>query len=120
MGSIRSGSRHGLVDGTQRPQEQQPQTAATDAGPAQAARLEPRFQYRQGQARAGLSAALEFRRRHARDGGLVPAKRLECPATAFTFFKEIPMELQGERAAVLIEQQYQEMEVWYPIYRLRE
>jgi protease I len=29
-------------------------------------------------------------------------------------------ELQGVRAAVLVEQQYQEMEVWYPIYRLRE
>jgi protease I len=30
------------------------------------------------------------------------------------------MELQGKHAAVLVEQQYQEMEVWYPIYRLRE
>ena len=30
------------------------------------------------------------------------------------------MELKGVRAAVLVEQQYQEMEVWYPIYRLRE
>src|SRR5271163_4538442 len=30
------------------------------------------------------------------------------------------MELQGKRIAVLVEQQYQEMEVWYPIYRLRE
>lgn len=30
------------------------------------------------------------------------------------------MELKGKRAAVLVEQQYQEMEVWYPIYRLRE
>jgi protease I len=30
------------------------------------------------------------------------------------------MELQGKRAAVRVEQQYQEMEVWYPIYRLRE
>ncbi len=30
------------------------------------------------------------------------------------------MELKGLRAAVLVEQQYQEMEVWYPIYRLRE
>jgi protease I len=30
------------------------------------------------------------------------------------------MELQGKRAAVLIEQQYQELEVWYPVYRLRE
>jgi protease I len=30
------------------------------------------------------------------------------------------MDLSGMRAAVLIEQQYQEMEVWYPIYRLRE
>jgi protease I len=30
------------------------------------------------------------------------------------------MELQGKRAAVLVEQMYQEMEVWYPVYRLRE
>jgi protease I len=29
-------------------------------------------------------------------------------------------ELAGKRAAVLVEQQYQEMEVWYPVYRLRE
>ena len=29
-------------------------------------------------------------------------------------------ELQGVRAAVLIEQMYQELEVWYPVYRLRE
>ena len=29
-------------------------------------------------------------------------------------------ELKGKRAAVLVEQQYQEMEVWYPVYRLRE
>src|SRR5258705_6571432 len=30
------------------------------------------------------------------------------------------MELQNVRAAVLVEQMYQEMEVWYPVYRLRE
>jgi protease I len=30
------------------------------------------------------------------------------------------MELQGKRAAVLVEQMYQELEVWYPVYRLRE
>lgn len=30
------------------------------------------------------------------------------------------MTMQGVRACVLVEQQYQEMEVWYPIYRLRE
>src|SRR5215831_6456162 len=30
------------------------------------------------------------------------------------------MELTNKRAAVLVEQQYQEMEVWYPLYRLRE
>jgi protease I len=30
------------------------------------------------------------------------------------------MELHGARVAVLVEQQYQEMEVWYPVYRLRE
>src|SRR5207253_8958267 len=30
------------------------------------------------------------------------------------------MELRGKRAAVLVEQMYQEMEVWSPVYRLRE
>jgi protease I len=30
------------------------------------------------------------------------------------------MNLTGKRIAVLIEQQYQEMEVWYPVYRLKE
>src|SRR5229473_5355990 len=30
------------------------------------------------------------------------------------------MELQGKRAAILVEQMYQELEVWYPLYRLRE
>jgi protease I len=30
------------------------------------------------------------------------------------------MDLKGKRIAVLVEQQYQEMEVWYPVYRLRE
>ena len=29
-------------------------------------------------------------------------------------------ELQGKREAILFEQMFQEMEVWYPIYRLRE
>lgn len=30
------------------------------------------------------------------------------------------MQLKDKRVAVLVEQQYQEMEVWYPVYRLRE
>ena len=30
------------------------------------------------------------------------------------------MELSGKRAAVLVENMYQEMEIWYPVYRLRE
>lgn len=30
------------------------------------------------------------------------------------------MSSAGKRVAVLVEQQYQEMEVWYPVYRLRE
>jgi protease I len=30
------------------------------------------------------------------------------------------MGLKGIRVAILVEQQYQEMEVWYPLYRLRE
>lgn len=30
------------------------------------------------------------------------------------------MDLKGKRVCVLVEQQYQEMEVWYPVYRLRE
>ncbi|HLW65879.1 MAG TPA: DJ-1/PfpI family protein, partial [Gemmataceae bacterium] len=29
-------------------------------------------------------------------------------------------ELSGKRAAILVEQQYQELEVWYPLYRLKE
>jgi protease I len=30
------------------------------------------------------------------------------------------MNLKDARVAILVEQQYQEMEVWYPLYRLRE
>jgi protease I len=30
------------------------------------------------------------------------------------------MDLQGKRVAILVEDLYQEMEVWYPLYRLRE
>jgi protease I len=30
------------------------------------------------------------------------------------------MNLSGKRVAVLVEQKYEEMEVWYPVYRLRE
>ena len=30
------------------------------------------------------------------------------------------MAVTGKRVAVLVEQQYQELEVWYPVYRLRE
>ena len=30
------------------------------------------------------------------------------------------MELSGNRIAVLVEQLYEEMELWYPVYRLRE
>ena len=30
------------------------------------------------------------------------------------------MPLSGKRVAVLVEQQYQELEVWHPVYRLRE
>ncbi|NOX54976.1 MAG: type 1 glutamine amidotransferase [Planctomycetes bacterium] len=29
-------------------------------------------------------------------------------------------ELEGKRIGILLEQQYQELEVWYPLYRLRE
>jgi protease I len=30
------------------------------------------------------------------------------------------MNLEGKRVAILLEQQYQELEVWYPYYRLKE
>ena len=32
----------------------------------------------------------------------------------------IAMNLTDRRVAVLLEQQYQELEVWYPVYRLKE
>src|SRR5260221_4298860 len=34
--------------------------------------------------------------------------------------QETAMELSNARVAILVEQQYQEMEVWVPLYRLRE
>jgi protease I len=33
---------------------------------------------------------------------------------------EVSMRLQGKKAIVLLDQLYQELEVWYPLYRLRE
>src|SRR5881397_272194 len=44
---------------------------------------------------------------------------IEMPESAI-FPKENEMDLSHVRVAVLVEQQYQEMEVWYPVYRLRE
>src|SRR5215207_7419989 len=49
--------------------------------------------------------------RPARPGYTRPLARTEW---------SFPMSLSGKRVAVLVEQQYQEMEVWYPVYRLRE
>src|SRR5579885_3668082 len=50
-----------------------------------------------------------------------PQFRRACEAASGLLRGDSPMrELDGKRAAVLVEQQYQEMEVWYPIYRLRE
>ena len=48
--------------------------------------------------------------------------RANAALTALSYAAEVvmEMELSGKRAAVLVEQQYQELEVWYPIYRLRE
>src|SRR4051794_38204585 len=42
------------------------------------------------------------------------------PGFPHSYPSEEAMELSNKRAAVLVEQQYQEMEVWYPVYRLRE
>src|SRR4051812_4835729 len=42
--------------------------------------------------------------------------------TAYTLcnLRRCEMELLGRHAAILVEQQYQELEVWYPYYRLCE
>src|SRR5215207_1020488 len=49
--------------------------------------------------------------RPARPGYTRPLARTEW---------SFPMSLAGKRVAVLVEQQYQELEVWYPVYRLKE
>src|SRR5262249_13361319 len=101
-----------------------PDPAAPDAGPAQVPRPEPRFQHREGEARPRLRALRRLRRGHAPHGGLAQGERLESRGGRSRFAKrtatEATMELQGKRAAILVEQQYQELEVWYPLYRLRE
>src|SRR5262249_3269708 len=53
-------------------------------------------------------------------GGGVGRVRQRHSTEYNTQFTEASMELQGKRAAVLVEQMYQEMEGWYPVYRLRE
>src|SRR5437868_1746486 len=48
-------------------------------------------------------------------------RRLACGLGGLTTLTGgIAMDLKKTRVAVLVEQQYQEMEVWYPIYRLRD
>jgi protease I len=42
------------------------------------------------------------------------------PAVPILHLEDTLMDLHAARAAVLVEQQYQEMEIWYPVYRLRE
>src|SRR5204862_1230966 len=82
-----------------------------------------------GETRPWLSSARAVRPGDAGDNSLLPAKRLESsqipkpcgsPGRREPKMMEVIMELQGKRAAVLVEQMYQEMEVWYPVYRLRE
>src|SRR5262249_42131056 len=52
-----------------------------------------------------------------RDDGMVQG---ESGVTLRDKYKENDMEMANTRVAILVEQQYQEMEVWYPAYRLRE
>ena len=66
--------------------------------------------------------------------GVLEAEETEMPSNVFEFADTEAREVMVPRpdvvglpatatvaeAAVLVEQQYQEMEVWYPVYRLRE
>ena len=51
------------------------------------------------------------------EGYTMPPFQPECKVIRMGV---VTMNLKGKRAAVLVEQQYQELEVWYPVYRLRE
>lgn len=46
--------------------------------------------------------------------------RRRAVASAPKAYKEAIMDLKGKRIAVLAEDRYQVMELWYPVYRLRE
>src|SRR5579871_1160313 len=97
--------------------------APADAGPPQIPRPEPRLQHRARPARSGLPAPRSVRQGDGRDNGVVQAESLAHPTPRMAVGSnptEVLMELQGKRAAVLVEQVYQELEVWYPVYRLRE
>src|SRR5262249_54290159 len=100
--------------------------AAPHPGPAQVPRPQPRLQHRKSVTRPRLSTAGQLRARDSANDRVVQGPGVAAGGRALmagggaAFAQEESMELQGKRAAILVEQQYQEMEVWYPLYRLRE
>jgi hypothetical protein len=54
------------------------------------------------------------------DGSTVDGERLPAPAIVAYTTQEGLMRLNGKRIVVLAEDMYEELELWYPYYRLRE
>src|SRR5262249_47550021 len=116
-----AGELRGLAAAQPPAPDEKTRRAAADRGAAEVPAPQPRLQDRQGEAWGKLPAALLVRGGGGADDGLFPGAGLESPSPApLGSPRRRIMELQGKRAAVLVEQMYQEMEVWYPVYRLRE
>ncbi len=103
-------------------------------GPIQVPRAQPGLLDRKGAACARVRATFLVRGRDGTRHGRAPAEQLQragrrvgsvgqqTPGTTQPTPGEIPMSsaVQGKRVAVLVEKFYEDLELWYPVLRLRE